>query len=86
VVGISLSTFAEYAACVYDLEGMRRAALLTTKLRLRGIAADAMEANLSSSELRNPYDGTPFSWNPEEHLITFAGVNCSKQSKSAYLY
>lgn len=86
VVGIGLSSFAEYAAWVYDLEGMRRAALLTTKLRLRGIAADEMEANLSSSELRNPYDGTPFSWNPEEYLITFARVNCSKQSESAYLY
>ena len=57
-----------------NMEGVRRAALAAATLRASAISVDEVEAALGTSDLRNPYDGSPLLWNATNRLIVFRGV------------
>ena len=51
-----------YGVRVADLEGERRAALLTAELRARDVPLDAVPAAIELDSARDPYTGQPFLW------------------------
>ena len=74
-------TSADYPLRVGSIEGMRRAALLTARLRERGAPRDAMAKELSGAELRNPFDGKPFEWSEEEQAVIYVGPDAERDRK-----
>ncbi len=82
----SAMQFTGYAVRVGDLEGMRRAALLMTKLRSRGVPVEDMERELKTAELKNHYTGTPFEWSEEERAVVFVGLEEGERGRHAYVY
>jgi len=51
--------------------GGRRARLLAARLRFDGVKVENVEEALRKSELRDPYDGSPFNWSTAENSIVF---------------
>lgn len=70
----------------YNLEGKRRAALLTSMLRSEGIEADSITESLARSDIRNPYTNEPFSWDADSGSIIYRGLYESSTANVAYLY
>jgi hypothetical protein len=66
--------YVNYSKRVVDIEGLRRAALLTSELRSRGITAAQVSAELSASAIRDPYTGEPLGWDAEQGAVTFTGL------------
>ena len=66
-----VDTFSKYGFRPANLEGARRAALLTAQLRGDGVKVEGVADAVKGSELRDPYDGKPFAWNPRENSILF---------------
>jgi hypothetical protein len=56
-----------------DIEGLRRAMLLSLELRRRGVAAAGFGRALRESALRNPYTDEPFQWDDNAGGIVFHG-------------
>ncbi len=77
---------AMYGARVGDVEGMRRAALITNELRSRGIAEKDIGDALRSASLRNPYNDEPFQWDENERAVVFVGLQSGERGRHAYLY
>jgi hypothetical protein len=69
-----ISDFNDYAARAADIEGVRRAALAAVTLRDAGVAVTDVAASLGTSELRNPYDGSPLGWDATDEVIVFRGL------------
>jgi hypothetical protein len=67
----NLSAFSAYGFRVANLEGVRRAALLTAQLRFNGVKAENVAESLQKSELRDPYDGGPFTWSDAGQSVVF---------------
>jgi hypothetical protein len=67
--------YVSYSQRVVDIEGVRRAALLTSELRSRGVAAAQVGAELSASAVRDPYTGEPFGWDAEKGVLKFFGLD-----------
>jgi hypothetical protein len=78
--------FKGYAVRVGDLEGMRRAALLITELRTRGVPVEDMERELKIAERKNHYTGAPFEWSEEERTVVFVGLEEGERGRHAYVY
>ena len=57
-----------------DVEGVRRAALLTSELRSRGIVVAQVPTALSSSLIRDPCTGERFGWDAQKETLTFNGL------------
>lgn len=85
LVGASSVDLSKYALRSADLEGMRRAALLTAQLRGRGMAADALTAQLGAAP-GSPYDGKPFAWDGAAGAVVFTGLADGKFARTAMLY
>jgi len=75
-----------YAVRAATPEAWRRAAVLTAKLRARGIAPDAVGAEIAASELRDPFTLAPFTWNAERRSITWAGPEAYPLHREEYFY
>ncbi len=84
---ITLPAFSsDYAARVYDLEGVRQAVLAVTQLRESGVGVDQIDVALGQSELRSPYDDTPFVWDAGVRSIVFKGLGQGGQNAHSFLY
>ncbi|MEO8464739.1 MAG: hypothetical protein ABI640_05310 [Gammaproteobacteria bacterium] len=68
------TAFADYGARVADLEGVRRAALMTVDLRNLAVPATLAGAMIPLAAVRDPYTGGPFGWTAEPPAVTFTGL------------
>jgi hypothetical protein len=75
-----------YGARMADVEGIRRAALLTIQLRSTDVEPDQVPARLAESALRNPYDDKPFGWNRHTRSITFTGLEEGERGRNQFVY
>ena len=77
---------ANYAARVTDLEGARRAAVLTVDLRVLKIPAELAAAMVPLAAVRDPYTGGPFTWTAEPAAISFTGLERIRGTRHSFLY
>ena len=77
---------ADYGARVADLEGVRRAALVTAELRARGVPTDGVAAALALDNARNPYTGEAFQWVAARSSIGVTGLQSSTNRFTEFLY
>ena len=75
-----------YPFRVGSLEGMRRAALLTTQLRSRPVPKEKVPDELLVAELTDPYTHEPFQWNAEHQSVRFVGPEDHRWHIQEYLY
>ncbi len=75
-----------YGVRVADLEGERRAALLTAELRARDVPLDAIPAAIELDPARDPYTGQPFLWLPTRTAIAFVALQNDSRGHFEYLY
>ena len=73
-----------YVARVADLEGIRRAALLTAELRGRSIPPERAASDVAAHFLRNPYTAEPFIWDEARSEIVFAGLDRTTRRRHAF--
>jgi hypothetical protein len=78
--------YAGYSERVVDIEGVRRAALLASDLRSRGITAAQVRAELSASAIREPYGNEPFGWNEKKGALIFTGLERSSRGEHEIIY
>jgi hypothetical protein len=78
--------YLDYPMRVASLEGMRRAALLVAQLHARGVAADALPAELDQAALRDPYTNSAFEWDPKRGSVIFNGPENHKWRRQEYFY
>lgn len=79
------SVFREYTVRFGDIEGVRRAALLTARLRASGVTAENIEERLRESSLRNPYTNEPFAWNAADGTVEFVGLGNGKAGRQGFV-
>jgi hypothetical protein len=77
---------ADYGARVADLEGVRRAALVTVELRARGVPTDDVAAALALDNARNPYTGEALQWVAARWSIGVTGLQSSTNRYTEFLY
>jgi hypothetical protein len=77
---------ANYALRVADLEGARRAAVLTVDLRLLKIPPELAGAMVALAASRDPYTGGPFAWTPEPAMVSFTGLERTNGTRHIFLY
>ena len=82
---IGSPAFAPYGARVTDLEGIRRAAVLTTELRSRRVPAERVPGELKASGVRG-YTSAPFGWDAEEGAIVFTGLEPNERGRHVFKY
>jgi hypothetical protein len=80
------SEYDTYAVRVGDLEGMRRAALLTVQLRSEGLDATAVREHLQHASLKNPYTDAPFEWSEKDQGVLFVGLAEGDRGRQVYVY
>lgn len=78
--------YSAYAARVSDIEGVRRAVVLASNLRSRGVTAEQMTRALAESDLRTPYSNAPFEWDATQSSIVFTGLQTGERGRYAVLY
>ncbi|HEY0682474.1 MAG TPA: hypothetical protein VGD45_09095 [Steroidobacter sp.] len=83
---LTTPAYASYPVRVTDLEGTRRAAVLTTLLRAQKINEQNMAAELEASELRGPYNAAPFIWNAKERAVEFIGRVEGERGRHTFPY
>lgn len=80
------SDYGPYGARVADLEGARRAAVLTAELRAHGFTAAQVPDQLVASGALVPYTGRPFSWDPQGGAIIFTGLEPGERGRHVFKY
>jgi len=80
------SLFANEAARVADLEGGRRAALMTADLRVLKIPPELAAAMIPLAASRDPYTGGPFVWTAEPATVSFTGLERTSDTRHRFLY
>lgn len=83
---IAAPDFANYAARVSDLEGIRRAAVVTATLRARGLAPEDVPGSLAAAELANPYTDEPFAWLDDSKEVFFEGLYAGDRGRHRFPY
>jgi len=68
---VDMKPFAGYGLRIADLEGGRRLALLAAQMRGQNVSLESVSASLSVAGLRDPYDGSAFSWNAKDSSYVF---------------
>lgn len=86
LIAIGDVDFTKYAARVADLEGVRRAALLTVELRKQQLSAAQLPQALADASLRDPYHSVPFGWDGAAASIVFTGLEALPRGRHAFLY
>lgn len=74
VMAANFWSFSDYAVRVSDLEGIRRAALLTADLRASGTTKEVIVQRILASATVDPYTGEPLTWIDGEDAILFHGL------------
>ena len=77
---------ANYALRIADLEGARRAAVLTVDLRVLKIPPELAGAMVALAAGRDPYTGGPFAWTPEPPMVSFTGLERTNGTRHKFLY
>lgn len=67
-----MDAYTTYGFRVANLEGMRRVALLASQLRSSGAKGNDVAEGVRASDLRDPYDGKEFAWDPEHSFLLFS--------------
>jgi hypothetical protein len=80
------SQYVPYVVRVSDIEGVRRAAVLTSRLRSRKVPPDLVATELAASDIRNPYTDGAFEWDFEAHAIVFWGLEKSERGRHSLKY
>ena len=80
------ATYTGYAIRAANPEGMRRAALLVAQLRARGVAADAVPAEVAQAKLREPYAEAPFEWDAQLTAVVFTSPEDHRWRRNEFLY
>jgi hypothetical protein len=75
-----------YSERVVDIEGQRRAALLASELRSRGVTAAQVAAELATSAIRDPYSGEPLGWDAQKGVLTFTGLERAPRGVHEYIF
>ena len=83
---VSGAEYARYSERVVDIEGVRRAALLTSDLRSRGIGAAQVAAELPASTIRHPYTGELLGWDARKGVLTFTGLERLPRGLHEFLF
>ncbi|MBM0107366.1 hypothetical protein JM946_21720 [Steroidobacter sp. S1-65] len=86
LLGIMTAGYGSYPVRITDLEGVRRAAVLTAQLRAQKINEHAMAAELAESDIRTPYSGAPFIWNAKERAVQFIGLVPGERGQHTFRY
>jgi len=76
----------EYGVAAADLEGVRRAAILTAQLRSEGVTPEQVPSRLAASTLRDPYTGAPFAWEAKARAVVFSGLEPGQGGRHPILY
>ena len=80
------SLLANYGVRIADLEGARRAAMLTVDLRVLKIPAELAGAMIPLAAVRDPYTGGPFAWTAEPATVSFTGLERGPGAHHTFLY
>jgi len=67
-----MDAYTTYGFRVVNLEGMRRVTLLASQLRSSGAKGSDVAEGVLTSDLRDPYDGKEFAWDPEQSALLFS--------------
>jgi hypothetical protein len=78
--------YSAYAVRVADVEGIRRAALLTATLRADRVSESEVATHVAASTIRDPYNLKPFEWDGRAHAVVFTGLEESDQRRHAFVY
>jgi hypothetical protein len=78
------SMYTNYAARVADLEGARRALLLTTRIRNELSQGEDIGTFVQSSDIVNPYTQAPFIWDEENKELVFVGLETGERGRHAF--
>jgi hypothetical protein len=78
--------FTSYSRRVNDIEGIRRAAVTTVRLRAQRVQIDQVASALTTTPLRNPYDNQPFAWDAEKGAIVFVGTEHTQYGTHLFRY
>ena len=78
--------YSGYGARVADVEGARRAAVLTVNLRNRKVDVQKMSTELAASEIRAPYDNKPFQWDAAAQAVVFVGLEPNERGRHSFKY
>jgi hypothetical protein len=85
-IGASFVGYRRYGLRAASPEGMRRAALLATELRARGVPVAAMMAAVSAAESRDPFTNRPFGWDATERAVVYEGADGYEPKRLLFLY
>jgi len=80
------ASYEKYALRVAAVEAWRRAALITTQLRARGIPPERLPAELAAAALRNPFDGSSFVWSDADHAVVYEGTEDQPAARRRQVY
>lgn len=86
MLSVSAPAYARYLSRVADVEGVRRATVVTTELRSREVAIAKMPAELAEHTIRTPYGGEPFAWDAGEQAIVFVGKEPGERGRHVFNY
>ena len=78
--------FTSYSRRVNDIEGIRRAAVTTVRLRAQRVQIDQVASALTTAPLRNPYDNQPFAWDAEKGAVVFVGMEHTQYGTHPFRY
>jgi hypothetical protein len=67
-----MDNYTTYGFRVVNLEGMRRVVLLASQLRSSGAKGNDVAEGVRASDLRDPYDGKEFAWDPGQRVLLFS--------------
>ncbi|MDF3029936.1 MAG: hypothetical protein K0R03_494 [Moraxellaceae bacterium] len=86
IMSVQEPVFYEYWVRTADLEGLRRAMLLTIELRSRGVTSASVEKAVQEATLRNPYTNAAFAWDSERGGILFTGMAAGDRGRYLFVY
>ncbi len=75
--------YVSYMARASDLEGVRRAELLTVTMRDAGVQPKDAAHVVGSSNLCNPCSGAAFEWNQDSGSVVFGGLEKGDRGRHA---
>ncbi len=83
---IDKPNYEKYMFAAINLEGGRRALLVTQQLRAEKTPRHNIDDALAASPYRNPYTNQPFIWNDASGNVVFEGLGEGKQKRYLFPY
>jgi hypothetical protein len=78
--------YVDAAARFADIEGVRRAALLTAELRSRGVNGAGVPAAPAAPQSTQTYTREPFGWDAGAGEIVFVGIDPTRRGRHGFWY